>query len=98
MLCAEFQHLAGHGATLRKSQGYRDPGLALASARNHSSRMRRAISLILYLLIVAAGAWILARFFNGPGGRVLVPATGLFLVALGSYLIWHDFIGPKEKR
>lgn len=52
--------------------------------------MRRLFCVALYLGMVVIGSINIAGFFLHGGGCTVILASGCFLVALGSYLMWTD--------
>jgi hypothetical protein len=58
--------------------------------------MRRAITLGLYVLMIAAGAWLTYHWLV-HGGRGIVFMAGIFLAGFGLYLLWIDFLSPDRK-
>jgi hypothetical protein len=59
--------------------------------------MRRAITLILYLVMIGVGAWATFEWLM-LGGRGIALRLGLFPGPFGAYLLWADFVSPSGER
>jgi hypothetical protein len=59
--------------------------------------LRKAISLALYLAMMAGGLWVICVWL-AFGGRGIALIAGTFLAGLGVYLLWIDFLSPSRDR
>ena len=59
--------------------------------------MRRLIMLLMYITMIAAGAYLLIGLLIS-GGRIFIVLVGAPLLIFGVYLLWTDFIVPPVKR
>lgn len=57
--------------------------------------MRRAITLIFYLLLVAIGCWAIYEWLI-LGARGILFKAGGFVALFGMYLLWIDFLSPSR--
>jgi len=55
-----------------------------------TGQMRRAMSALFYLLMVAFGAWLFGGSIK-EGGRIISALAGGLLVLFGLYVLWDDF-------
>ena len=58
--------------------------------------MRRLLTLLLYLGMIAGGAYLVIGLL-AYGGRLFNALVGGFLLIFGIYLLWIDFIAPAVK-
>jgi hypothetical protein len=59
--------------------------------------MRKALTLTVYLAMIAAGSWTTYDWIT-YGGRGILFTTGGFLAAFGAYLLWIDFLSPSREK
>jgi hypothetical protein len=58
---------------------------------------RRALALLFYFAMIAAGAWCAYEWLV-LGGRGIIFRAGGFLAFFGLYLLWIDFLSPNRER
>jgi len=59
--------------------------------------MRRAMTLILYLMMIGVGAWATYEWLV-LGGLGIALKLGVFPGLFGAYLLWADFVSPGRER
>jgi len=59
--------------------------------------MRKTISLVFYLTMVAGGSWATYQWLV-LGGKGIAFRAGAFLALFGVYLLWLDFLSPNRER
>jgi hypothetical protein len=59
--------------------------------------MRRLLMLLMYLGMVAVGAYLLIGLLT-YGGRLFIVLVGAFLLIFGMYLLWIDFLAPADAK
>jgi uncharacterized membrane protein len=63
----------------------------------YSFKMRRVVTLILYLALVVAGLYLnLWLYQTQTGARFSVLVVGCFLVLFGGYMLWTNFLSPNR--
>jgi hypothetical protein len=71
--------------------------LAARVVRSYSFKMRRVVTLILYLALVVAGLYLnLWLYQTQTGARFSVLVVGCFLVLFGGYMLWTNFLSPNR--
>jgi uncharacterized membrane protein len=71
--------------------------LAARVVRFYSFKMRRVVTLILYLALVVAGLYLnLWLYQTQTGARFSVLVVGCFLVLFGGYMLWTNFLSPNR--
>jgi hypothetical protein len=58
--------------------------------------MRRAVTLIFYLAMIAVGSWVTYDWVVFGGRGILFKASS-FLAVFGAYLLWIDFLSPNRE-
>lgn len=66
-------------------------------ARPGPTSMRKTIALLLYLAMIAAGAWCAYEWLFLGGRGIIFRADG-FLTLFGLYLVWTDFVSPDREQ
>lgn len=62
-------------------------------------KMRRAIALILYLALIVAGLYFnLWIYQTQTGARFSVLMVGSFLILVGGYMLWINFLSPNREK
>lgn len=59
--------------------------------------MRKAVTLVLYLVMIVGGAWAAYEWLV-LGGRGIAFKFGAFVALFGAYLLWTDFMSPNRER
>jgi len=59
--------------------------------------MRKLIILIFYLAMIGVGSWATYAWLV-LGGQGIALKGGVFLAALGLYLVWIEFLSPNRER
>jgi hypothetical protein len=59
--------------------------------------MRKAITLIFYLLMILIGCWSAYEWLI-LGGRGIAFKFGAFLALFGLYLLWNDFLSVDKGK
>jgi uncharacterized membrane protein len=63
----------------------------------YSFKMRRVVTLILYLALVVAGLYLnLWLYQTQTGARFSVLVVGCFLVLFGGYMLWTNFLSRNR--
>jgi hypothetical protein len=59
--------------------------------------MRRALIAATYILIALAGAYLCVGFFeNSARPHALLALMGAFVCVVGIYMLWIEFVSPKN--
>jgi len=59
--------------------------------------MRRMICFILYAAMILVGSGTVLAFLANGGRGLIFMACG-FMASFGAYLMWADFVSPRNKR
>jgi hypothetical protein len=59
--------------------------------------MRKIITLIFYVAMIAIGAWCVHEWLVNAGRGFIFKAGG-FLALFGLYLVWIDFLSPNRGK
>jgi predicted MFS family arabinose efflux permease len=57
--------------------------------------MRKVLTVLLYLAIIGAGAWLIGGWIE-EGGRKITALAGGFLALFGLYMLWTDFFSRER--
>jgi hypothetical protein len=59
--------------------------------------MRRTLIAVAYILIAVAGAYLCVGYFEDSGRpRAILALMGAFVCLVGIYLLWIEFVQPRE--
>jgi hypothetical protein len=59
--------------------------------------MRKALTLMFYLAMIAFGSWVTYDWITFGGRGILFKASS-FLTLFGAYLLWIDFLSPSREK
>jgi hypothetical protein len=59
--------------------------------------MRKAITLVLYLVMIIGGGWAVYEWLM-LGGKGIALKLGAFPALFGIYLLWMDFVSPDREQ